>query len=118
MERFRWIEHKEKRILLNDYSNQTLEEILKLQSQNQSRILGLGRDDILLLVDVSNDKATPEVVLGFKKVAKTIKPHIKKSAVVGVTRLQKILLNAINKFSSLGIEPKSSRKEAMDWLVE
>jgi len=113
-----WEEYQGKKILVNDYSNLTNDEVLERIRINEKLIPGLGRDDILLLVDVSNDKGTQEIISAFKQIAKTIQPFIMKGSIVGVVGIQKVLLTAVNKFSDLGLKPFDSRQEAKNYLVD
>jgi len=112
-----WEELQGKKILINDYSNLTNEEVLERIKINEELIPSLGMDDILLLVDVTNDKGTAEIISSFKHIAKLIQPYIKKGAIVGITGIQKVLLKAVNRFSNLGLVPCDSREEAMNYLV-
>jgi len=52
-----------------------------------------------------------------KKNAIHAKPYAKKTAVIGVTKAQEIILTVVNMFSGLGIKPFNDIGEAKDWLI-
>ena len=113
-----WITYQGKEILYNDYRNlhgsnfpAMIHAILKLN-------LELGKSDILGLIDVRGSYASKEVVNAFNLAGKTLKPMSKKTAVLGITGLKKILLNVVNKFSNIGAKPFDSIEEAKEWLVK
>lgn len=116
-ERWYWIEHKGKRILVNDYSGLSVENVIKLIEENILKY-GLEKNkDILLLVDVTGASFNTDVISQMNRIAKIIKPIIKKSAVIGVIGLKAIVLKTVNRVSNLGIEQFNSKDEAKDWLV-
>ena len=116
-ERFKWIEYKGVEILLNDYSNLTGENFIETLNTLTEHFIAQEKKDILLLLDVRNSYSNKEIIEALNKSSKRIKPFVKKSAVIGVTGVKKILLNVINKVSSLGANPFTSEEEAKDWLV-
>ena len=117
--RIRWIEHKEKEILYIDYSNfpntdVTVDTILEVNDY----IKKFGKHEILMLVDVRKSQANEKIVVeALKQSAMIVKPYVKKSAVVGVTRTQDVILTIVNMFSSLGIKPFDNIDDAKDWLI-
>lgn len=119
LNRIRWIEYKERKILYIDYSNfpdtdETINTILEVNDY----VKKLGEYDLLLLVDVRNSYANEKIVVdALKNNATIVKPYAKKVAVVGVTRTQDALLTVVNMFSSLGIKPFDNIDDAKDWLV-
>ena len=77
-----------------------------------------GTKDRLTLADVRGCFATQEILEAFKEVATKSKPFNKASAIVGLTGLQKHLLEIVNKVSGLGARPFDTPEEALDWLVK
>jgi hypothetical protein len=115
--RWRWDNYKGKKILINDYSNLLNEEILQLIKDNTLRYAAEQTQDILLLVDVTNCPFDKNIATDLKKIANFIQPKVKKSACIGVTGLQKVILDGVNHFSKLGIKPFPSEEQAKEWLV-
>jgi len=118
--RIRWIKHKEKPILLLDYSNfLNSDETIRTISEVNEYIKKLGVYDILLLVDVRNSYANEKMVVdALKQNALIVKPYVKKAAVVGVTYTQEVILTVVNMFSSLGLKPFDTINNAKHWLID
>jgi hypothetical protein len=53
-----------------------------------------------------------------KKNATIAKSYTKKTAVIGVTKTQEVILTVVNMFSDLGIKPFNNIDEAKDWLIQ
>ena len=70
-------------------------------------------------MDVRNSYADEKwTVDALKKNAIIAKPYAKKTAVIGVTKTQDVILTVVNMFSGFGIKPFNTVKEAKDWLIE
>lgn len=117
-ERVKWIEHKDKQILLADYSNLETEEIVTVIEESKNFVVNLDKYEIIHLVDVRNSHADRNVLNALKESAKMYKPYTKKTAVIGVTEIQKVLLKVVNTFSGLDVKLFNTIEEAKDWLVE
>ena len=116
-ERIRWIEHKGKQILFADYSNLQGEECINAVKGFEDFLVNLGKNELLIFVDAQNSDLDD---VGFevgRKVAKMVKPYIKKEAIIGITKGKETLLTLVNIFSDIGIKPFDTMEEAKDWLV-
>jgi hypothetical protein len=118
--RINWIEYKENKILYVDYSNiSETEELLYSIDKTNDFILSNEDYQILLLVDTRNSIAKEKIVVdALKNCANNVKPHIKKAAVVGVSKSQEVILTLVNMFSSLGLKPFNSMESAEEWLIK
>jgi hypothetical protein len=118
--RIRWIEHREKPILYIDYSNfLNTDETIKAILEVNDYVKTLGEYELLMLVDVRNSHVNEKIVVNaLKNNALTVKPYVKKAAVVGVTTTQEVILTVVNMFSSLGIKPFDTIDDAKDWLID
>ena len=125
MDRVVWQKHKNKEILVGDYSNiASQEEYTKIIKQaTVSSIKEIKRKyenpnhAVLMLVDIRDSVIGTETLSVFKENAKKIKPFIKKVAVLGIHGVRKILLESVVWFSGLEARPFDSPDEAKDWLV-
>ena len=116
--RTRWIEHKGKEILYIDYSGLYDEELINATLEVNDFLKKLGKHEILILVDVGNSYANEKwAVDALKKNAITAKPYTKKTAVIGVTKTQEVILTVVNMFSGLEVKPFNNIEEAKDWLI-
>jgi hypothetical protein len=118
--RSRWIEHRGKRILQADYTN--LGGDHHAVQVEADYVVALARreprDSVLTLSLVTGTTGTQEVVAVLKATAEAITPFARKRAVVGLTPLQRVFLNFINRFAAgKQFQVFSQVGEAMDWLA-
>ena len=114
-----WIEHNGKEILYVDYSGLYDEELANATFEVNDFFKKLEKHEILILVDVRNSYATEKLTVDvLKKNATIAKPYAKKTAVVGVTKTQDVILTVVNMFSGLQVKPFNTVEEAKDWLIE
>lgn len=125
MERVIWQKHKNKEILIGDYSNITSqEEYIKTIKQATARSIKDIKTKyenpdhaVLMLIDIRDSVIGTETLSVFKENAKKIKPYMKKVAVLGIHGVRKILLESVVWFSGLDAKPFDSLEDAKDWLV-
>jgi hypothetical protein len=114
-----WIEHKGKHILYIDYSDLYDEELTNATLKVNEFFQQSEQRDLLVLVDVRNSVASEKwTVDALKKNATIAKSHTKKTAVIGVTKAQEVILTVVNMFSDLGVKPFNNIDKAKDWLIE
>ncbi len=70
-----------------------------------------------LLVDVTNTYLSVNIVNAMKNAAANAKPKTIKMAVLGVTGLKKVLLNAVNSFSKMDNRAFDTKEQACEWLI-
>lgn len=115
-ERIRVFEHNGYRILLHDYSNLTGDSMMLVLREAAAGVTHRGKG-LNILTDVRGTFATRETVDALKKLAHSATPFVRKSAVVGVTRMQRILLDAIRAVTGRQIRAFDTFEEARDWLA-
>ena len=119
--RLKYISYKGKRILYVDYSN--------LSGELAKEAMGLLDDEAnemrtwtqrgLVLSDFRNSKANSEFIAYGKKLGKEVfADKVLKSACIGITGVQSILLQAYNAFSKDKIVPFATEEEAKEWLIK
>ncbi len=115
----KWIQHKGQDIFFADYSNFTGQyDLLKAEiGFVTSIVVGRPKDSVPLLVDVRNTPGTPENVDLLKASAVACKPHVPKTAVVGVTGYRRMIMRTISKLSGMPLMSFDALDEAKDWLV-
>ena len=120
LNRIRWIKHIEKTILYIDYSNfLNTDETIKTILEVNDFVKKLGKYELLILVDVRKSHADEKIIVeALKNSALTVKPYVRKIAVVGVTVTQQIILTIVNMFSGLGVKPFDNIDDAKDWLID
>ena len=115
--RMKWITYKGKDILYEDYTNLTGNQIAQLVPAITKITLDKEYKDILLLLDFSNSFANKEATNAFGESGKISKDSLKKTAVLGITGVKKVLLNFVNKVSKVDAKPFKSDEEAKEWLI-
>ena len=116
----RWIEHEGKPILFADYSGVDMLDLQNEVKANEQAIVELGSKgfrDLLVLTDVRNCHVDLAAVSAFQSVTTAMKPITKGSAVIGISKLRKILLEAVNRFSKLETRAFDNLEEGKEWLV-
>ena len=119
MERTRFIEHRGKRILLLEYVGiHDPQEALAAIRNSMKVVAAEPAKSLVILTDVTNARYNAEVLQAMKEMAARNEPHVKISAIVGVTGLLRIAYQAVILFSRRNIRVFLSRPEALDWLVD
>jgi hypothetical protein len=116
-ERIRFVEHGGKQILLADLSHCTPREVEKLALLVPSYVTSEPRGSVLLLADFTGTEFDRIAIERLKESAVFDRPHVKRSAWVGVERLPQVFLEHIKNFSQRELPTFKTRDEAMDWLV-
>ncbi len=113
------ITHKGKKILYADYSNQKTEkellETLYLIKDYFSKSMG----KVPILYNVANAFESVKFMSEAKRINKeVIDPKADKAAIIGVNRLQKILLKGYNAISTQKLVVHSTYQDALEYLVK
>jgi hypothetical protein len=117
-ERIRFVEHRGKQILLADLSHSTPREVEKLALLVPSYVTSEPRGSVLLLADFTGAEFDRIAIERLKESAVFDRPHVKRSAWVGIEKLPPVFLEHIKNFSQRELPTFKTREEAMDWLVE
>jgi hypothetical protein len=116
-ERIRFFTHKGQQILLVDLSNCNAAEFARTTRLVPAYTVTQPRGSVLLLADFTGaeiDKTNVEVL---KQATVFDRPHLKRSAWVGVESLPKIFYDNIKSFSRRDLPVFSTREEALEFLV-
>ncbi len=116
-ERVKFIKHREKDILLLDFSNAQTDEVLTIIEDAKRVISESPEQSLLTLTDVTNARFNEQVGEGMKKFTMHNKPYVKAGAVVGITGLKRIIFGAVMAFSKRKLESFEDREQAKQWLV-
>jgi hypothetical protein len=114
----KYIQYKGKTILYVDYSNTTGDKAIATLYE-EAKEVRTWKEPGLVLNDFRNSKATSEFMSEAKKLGKELFSAMeKKTAAIGITGIQNILLQAYNAFSKDKIVPFATEEEAKEWLIE
>jgi hypothetical protein len=116
-DRIGFIEHKGKQILLVDISHCTPAEVAKVVLLVPSYVTTEPRGSVLLLADFTGAEFDRIAIDRLKETAVFDRPHLKRSAWVGIEKLPKVFYEHIKNFSQRDLPAFETREQAMDWLV-
>jgi hypothetical protein len=116
--RVQFIEHRGQRVLFINYSDCDI-ALLKAVAEEMHRVISKEPPkSVLTLNDVTGTSFDSESVEVLKSKVIANAPYVKRAAVIGIRGLQKLIYEAIQKFSQRNIPLFDSRQEALDWLVQ
>ncbi len=113
----RVVEHQGKQILLVDMSNCTPNELATIMRFVPSYVTSEPHNSVLLLADFTGAEFDRIAIDRMKESAVFDRPHLKRSAWVGIERLPKVFSEHMKSFSQRDLPTFKTRQEAMDWLV-
>lgn len=117
--RVNWRYKNDQRILVADYTGLSGEEFLKVFNISYQTQKAAGKD-IRLMVIFTNGIADSKIVEAFKKAGKELDQDMKKTAIVGVSPLQSVLVQGYLRFTKQHHKTKifKDTETAMSWLGE
>jgi len=115
--RIRFISHQGKKILLVDCTNCTVEQLIELAALVPAQVTTQPRGSVLLLADFTGAVFDRSTVDRIKPALVFDRPHLKRSAWVGLEQLPKIFYEHLKAFSQRELPVFKTREEALDWLV-
>ena len=119
MQRVRFINHKDRRILLIDYSNLTDEsELIEMIEQREFVVDSQPRNSVLMVINVTGAKFSKEVLTRAKEANVYDLPYVRRSAMVGVAGQQKAAVDAVSMFAKKQWEMFDTLDQALDWIVQ
>jgi len=116
--KIQWMQFKGCEILFNDRSKLKAEEITENGIEAVDFVKNCGKKNILYLVDNSENILTPEVKDLIKAAGKELSPYLKKTAVLGASGPQKIMLNVLSQIARMNIMVFDDIDRAKEWLVK
>ncbi len=116
-DRIGFIEHQRKQILLVDMSHCTPAEVAKIAVLVPSYVTSEPRGSVLLLADFSGAEFDRVAIDRLKESTVFDRPHLKRSAWVGIDKLPHVFYEHIKTFSQRDLPAFETREKAMDWLV-
>ena len=117
--RIRFVLHKQRRVLLYDFTNLTdTSDALELIPQARKIAAEQSENSIYTLTDISESRYDRAVTAALQDLAKHYKPYVIAGAAVGVSGLQKVVFRSILAFSGRkNIQLFDTREQALDWLA-
>jgi hypothetical protein len=116
-ERIRFVSYKGKQVLLVDVTNCTVAEMIELAPLVPAQIASEPRGSVLLLADFTGSKFDKTAFESLKQAVVLDRPHLKRSAWVGVEALPKVYYENLKHFSQRDLPVFTTREEALEYLV-
>ena len=113
-----FINHKGKRIFFIDFSDCTADEILSRIESSRSIIQSQPEASVLTLTYVRNARFDRRVSQSLKEYSRDNKPFVRAAAIVGLSGLMEIILQAVVMFTRRKFSIFESLEEAKDWLAD
>ena len=116
--RIQFISHKDKKILLVDCTNCSVDQLVELAALVPAKVTAQPLNSVLLLADFTGATFDRESVDRLKPSLVFDRPHLKRSAWVGVEQLPKVFYQHLKSFSQRELPVFKTREEAVEWLVK
>ncbi|HEY6972562.1 MAG TPA: hypothetical protein VJA94_25355, partial [Candidatus Angelobacter sp.] len=116
--RVKFIEYKGKRVLFIDYAGCDI-AMLKAVTEEMHRVIAQEPpNSVLTLNDVTGTSFDSESVAVLKSKVAANAPYVKRAAVIGISGLQQLIYEGIQKFSERKIPSFNKRQDALEYLVK
>jgi hypothetical protein len=116
-ERARFIEHKGKKIFVLDFSNCQPSEMLALVDECARQVRSQPKKSIYTVTIATGAKFDFDVVNKLKQLTSENEPYVIKSAVVGMTGMQQVVLMIVSNFSNRKFELFDSVEKAKEFFA-
>ena len=116
--RIRFVSHQGKKILLVDVSNCSAAELQEMAALVPDYVTSEPKGSVLLLADFTGAEFNHDAAMRLKESTVFDRPHLKRSAWVGVDSMPRVFYQNIKSFSRRELPTFKTREEAMDWLVK
>lgn len=118
MKRVELIVYQGRQFLFIDATDCQVNEVLEIIAEVKNLMAHQHKQLMLTLTIVTGARYDSGVTEALKELAKNNKPYVKAAAVVGLTQLQKAILNSVSKYSDRHFEAFDDLQKAKDWLVK
>ena len=117
-DRIQFITHKGKQVLLVDLSNCSAREADEICHRVPRIVTAQPKASVLLLGDFTGAKFDKKAFTTLKDGVVFDRPHVKRSAWVGIESLPKVFYQNVKTFSQRDLPSFKTREEALEWLVQ
>ena len=117
-ERIRFLTHKDKQLLLVDFSGCQPTEVMVISTAARKVITSQPKASVRVLVDMTGAQLDRQAITRMKETAVFDAPYVTKSAWVGLDTVPAAHFQAIKTFSQREFFPFATRAEALDWLAQ
>jgi hypothetical protein len=117
MERVRVEEHQGQRIIIVDGTDCGAHEYAGILEAGAAAVQREPPNSVLLVTMVTRARFSGGAADRVKAYSTAIKPHVRKSAVVGLSALQRVIFSAVRPFMHSTVKDFSTMAQAREWLL-
>ena len=116
----KWVEYNGKKILYQDYSNFFFNEqgVKQELAEVQALVMAEPENSVLVLTNMSNTEVTMNLMPILNEASKVTKPHVRKTAVMGVSGIKRTLGDLLSKITGQELMYFTNENEAKAWLTK
>lgn len=119
MDRVKFIEHKDRKILHIDLSDCSVQDALEVIRESKEIIRTQSEQSILTLTDINNDNAfLPDLFQAMKEFARHNKPYVKAAAIIAYKDIHKLFIQTMAHLAEREFHIFDDIEKAKDWLIE
>ena len=118
MEHAKFIQHAGKEVFVLDFTDKKPAAALELIEECARQVRTRPEASVRTLTLVSGGTFSQEVLSGLKDLTKGNAPYVNKAALVGITGLYKVALQAVSMFSKRQFHMFDCKNEALNFLVK
>lgn len=118
MERVYFVEHKGKKVLIEDFSKlRPGDEFQQAIALAQKTIASQPEKSVLAVLDASGSTFNKDILAQLNSFVQANTPYVRHAAVVGITGILEVALIAITKAARRPFKTCDTIEEAKDWVV-
>ena len=117
MERSRFINHNGREIYLLNFTDCSPDEIVPIIEECARQVQARPEKSVRTLTVAGNGSFNNDVINKLKDLTQGNAPYVERAAVVGITGLYKVVMNAIKMFSKREFHLFDKVEEAKDFLA-
>jgi len=117
MQRVRAETYQGKRIMVVDGTDATAEGYAEILREGAAAVTAEPAGTVLLATVVKGARYGAGAAERLKAYSRAIRPHVRASAVVGLSPMQRVIFNAIRPFLHASVRDFATLAEAREWLV-
>jgi hypothetical protein len=116
----RWVEHKGKRILYQDFSGFFYNSagVKEELGQVEEVVRSQPRNSVLILTSFQNTQVGADLMPALNAASTRTKDHVLKTAVIGVGGIKRTLGDLLSRLTGQQLKYFQFEEEAKNWLVQ
>lgn len=118
MDRIRFVTHRDRQILLLDFTNCSADEVAALSESAPDIVTNEPQHSLLVVADFSGAEFDRDAIERIKVAMAIDRLHIKRAAWVLTENLARTLFESIRNFTARDVPVFRTREEALDYVIE